>query len=283
MKIGAGIVTYQPDMDRLRENLNAVVGQVDFVVCVDNGSKNIAALRTFLDASTDTQKVTLIENRENLGIAKALNQIIAAGQHAGAGWMLTLDQDSVAAADLITAYRPYVDNDQIGMMTCIIQDRNAGIMVPFKSGDAPYETETRIITSGCLTNVAAWQHCGGFDEKLFIDYVDIDLCQTMIEHGYRTIRVNHVGLLHELGQSRKVRFLGREWDVFNHSSFRKYYIVRNNLYFIRKHARNGLVNKRKEYKGLLLYAILVCLYEPNRRANIKAMLRGVRDARKMSL
>ena len=44
MKIGAGIVTYQPDMDRLRENLNAVVGQVDFVVCVDNGSRNIAAL-----------------------------------------------------------------------------------------------------------------------------------------------------------------------------------------------------------------------------------------------
>lgn len=117
MKIGAGIVTYQPDMDRLRENLNAVVGQVDFVVCVDNGSRNIAALKTFLDASTDTQKVTLIENRENLGIAKALNQIMAAGQHVGAGWMLTLDQDSVAAADLITAYWPYVDNDQIGMMT----------------------------------------------------------------------------------------------------------------------------------------------------------------------
>lgn len=283
MKIGAGIVTYQPDLDRFRENLNAVMDQVDFVVCVDNGSKNIAALKTFLAASTETQKVTLIENRKNLGIAKALNQIMAAGQQAGAAWMLTLDQDSVAAADLIAAYRPYMDNDRIGMMTCIIQDRRAGIMVPFESGDAPYETETRIITSGCLTNVAAWAHCGGFDEKLFIDYVDIDLCQTMIEQGYQTIRINHIGLLHELGQSRKVRFLGREWHIFNHSAFRKYHIVRNNLYFIRKHAKNGLVNRRKEYKGLLLYAILVCLYEPNRRANIKAMLRGVRDARRLPL
>ena len=38
MKIGAGIVTYQPDMDRLRENLNAASEMTSVGNCIPRGA-----------------------------------------------------------------------------------------------------------------------------------------------------------------------------------------------------------------------------------------------------
>ena len=37
----AGIVTYNPNMKRLIENVNAILPQVEQVILVDNGSANI--------------------------------------------------------------------------------------------------------------------------------------------------------------------------------------------------------------------------------------------------
>ena len=41
----AGIVTYNPDLERLRANLNNTVSQVDAVFVFDNGSENVADIR----------------------------------------------------------------------------------------------------------------------------------------------------------------------------------------------------------------------------------------------
>ena len=36
----AGIVLYNPDINRMNENINNIINQVDYVILVDNGSKN---------------------------------------------------------------------------------------------------------------------------------------------------------------------------------------------------------------------------------------------------
>ena len=41
VKTAAGIVTYNPEIERLQENLKAASKQVDFVLIYDNASKNI--------------------------------------------------------------------------------------------------------------------------------------------------------------------------------------------------------------------------------------------------
>lgn len=37
----AGITLFNPDVARLEENISSIYGQVDRVICVDNGSDNI--------------------------------------------------------------------------------------------------------------------------------------------------------------------------------------------------------------------------------------------------
>ena len=39
--IGAGIVTFNPDIGRLKENIDAILPQVSELVIVDNGSANV--------------------------------------------------------------------------------------------------------------------------------------------------------------------------------------------------------------------------------------------------
>lgn len=271
----AGIVTYNPDIDRLRQNIEAINRQVDKVVIVDNNSKNIELIINLVDKYCNA---SIIRNDSNLGIAKALNQIMEVASKNNAEWVLTLDQDSVVSNGLVEEYWKYVNVENVGMLTCIIKDRNTDGYKVGVSGEKYSEVE-RCFTSGCFTKVEAWRKVGGFDEKMFIDYVDYDLCLSIREAGYIIIRVNIEGLLHELGNSKDVRFLGRNWVVSNHSSFRKYYIVRNRLYYIKKHANS--LNTLLEMRHLLGFITLTMFREPNKLNNLKAILKGLRDYKKM--
>ena len=106
MKIIAGIVLFNPDIDRLKENVGAIFCQVDKVVFIENGSKKI----DYID-NIDCENGIFIYNKENLGIAHALNQILDYAASNNYEWALTLDQDSVASPNLIQVFAKYVRKD----------------------------------------------------------------------------------------------------------------------------------------------------------------------------
>ena len=72
MKILAGIVSYNPDLARLRENILAIAGQVEHTLVIDNASENRENIRKLI---AGMEHVSLRSNTENLGVAAALNQI----------------------------------------------------------------------------------------------------------------------------------------------------------------------------------------------------------------
>ena len=89
----AGIVLYNPDEDRLVENIQAVVGQVDETILIDNNSSNIEKIKKRVNELN--YNINIIENSKNNGIAFALNQILEYAIDNNYEWFLTLDQDSV--------------------------------------------------------------------------------------------------------------------------------------------------------------------------------------------
>ena len=274
--IFAGIITYNPNRQRLFQNINAIRPQVNKIIIVDNGSDNYDVIQEIADELHVV--IEVIRNNTNLGVAKALNQMMEKSLREGADWVLTLDQDSVVTNSIISDYSRYFRIPKIGMMTCILKDRNAkGLTVKQINGE--YEDVNRCITSGCLTSVSAWNESGHFDEKMFIDFVDFDMCLSMREHGYRIIRVNKVGILHELGHSKDVRFNGKQAIVDNHSSNRKYYIIRNRLYYIKKHYKT--INVKIEYKAICKYFLTTLIYEDNKISKLNAMIRGIVDSKHM--
>ena len=45
MIINGGIVTYNPDIEKLKKNISRIAGQVCKLVIADNGSKNIEDIK----------------------------------------------------------------------------------------------------------------------------------------------------------------------------------------------------------------------------------------------
>lgn len=270
----AGIVLFNPDLGRLKSNIDGIAPQVDLIYCVDNGSNNECEAESLL---SNCEKVILKKNGNNKGIAIALNQIAEFASENGAEWVLTLDQDSEPQPGLIKAYEKQLPElTNAGMLTCVIEDRNTHKRTQTTGSSCAVNN---CITSGSYLNLKAWKEVGGFDEKMFIDYVDFDMCQMLHEAGYGIYRINHYGLYHEVGRSKVVRFIGREEICYGHSAFREYYCVRNHIYYARKHQK--YLNKWKEYIRVLKHILIVIIYGNDKFCKVKKMLKGIVDAGKM--
>lgn len=232
IRIAAGIVLYNPDEGRLRQNIEAILPQVDALYIVDNASQNAEAI----DQLLASYGLSALRNATNAGIAAALNQLMQLGEQTQMDWVLTLDQDSVCPPDLIDRMRPYaVSQSQAGILCPVIVDRSFGI----ERASSPAQEVSIVkecITSASLTLVKAWRQAGGFDERLFIDAVDTDFCLSLQEHGWQVARINGLQLLHEIGHAATChRVFGRTYIAFNHVPMRYYYISRNMVYLSRKH------------------------------------------------
>ena len=197
---------------------------------VENGSSDITYLKELED-----EKIELIVNEENMGIAYALNQVMQFAHDNGYEWALTLDQDSVVPPDLIEKYMKLTSIDKVGMICCKIVDRNFGETTEQKSKTSGYEEVPMCITSASMLNWKAWKEVGGFAEEFFIDAVDFDMCLLLREHGYKIIRTYDTQLLHEVGHSQIRKLFGKEYLVYHHSPLRYYYMVRNGLYLGKRH------------------------------------------------
>jgi rhamnosyltransferase len=91
-KVCAVMVTYNPDSP-LEQNIRAVLPQVDKLIIVDNGSA--LPIRAHIETIASSCAVQVIWNKENLGLATALNiGIRSAFGSDNFAWIATFDQDS---------------------------------------------------------------------------------------------------------------------------------------------------------------------------------------------
>ena len=269
----AGIVLYNPEMERLKENIHAVYHQVDSLVLVDNASHNNTQIEELIK---QYDRVFFIKNVKNEGIAKALNQLMEYANENSIEWVLTLDQDSVVPENLMEEYSALLESTGLALVTPNIDDRNFSSDENKNSGQEEVE---RCITSASLNNVEIWKKLGGFEERLFIDYVDFEYCAKVRKNGYKIIRVNDVKLLHEVGNAEVKHIFRKTFIVYNHRPIRKYYFFRNIIYCIEKYPEffNGKQEKRN-LKAMFLKSII---FEKYRGKKFFLMLKGIMDGKRM--
>ncbi len=284
-KICAGIVLYNPDMARLQENIAAIKNQVDRVYIVDNGSINIDTVRF---CCKQDEKVILIENGINKGIAAALNILLSKAEENGYDWIVTLDQDSVAFSDMVENFKPYFEEENVAILCPFIVDDNEKNSI--RSNVLPNVIETnRAITSGALTNVFVWRKIGGFDEAMFIDCVDFDYCTNAVLNGYKILQITAAKLHHRLGEAKEVRSfikiasrLGlkkfkKPVFTYNHSPERTYYYARNIHYYMKKY--KGKINLKTERRIFLKWFILKVFFEQDGFKKLRAIIKGIGDSK----
>lgn len=269
-EVCAGIVVYNPDEERLRSNVKAIINQVDSLVLVVNGAEYEANVEEY--KSYDS--VEILVNQKNMGIAYALNQIMKYGYDKGYKWVVTLDQDSEVPEGFVEGLYKYNSQENVGIIAPNYYDLNSGLH--YSTDNPEYWEVYKCITSGALTSVDAWKKVRGFTNELFIDYVDHEFCAKLIIAGFRTIIVRDVVLTHEVGHARIVEWGKHRYTLLNESPFRVYYFVRNVIYYYKSYPE--VINYKHEKKELRVRCIMILLCEKQKLAKLKSIVKGFIDA-----
>lgn len=268
--VGAVVVTWFPDAG-LRARLGAVLAQVARLVIVanDGTAPDLAGL-------AGRERVDVIVNARNRGLAAALNQGLARLQAEGFGWFLLLDQDTVVGGSLVAglaeAYQTFPERDRVGLLVPNYRNR-AGGPAAYRE-DVPFSVVPAAVTSGSLVSAAALAEAGPMREDLFIEGIDTDFCLRVRARGRVVVASGPVLMTHGAGEATAHRFLGRTVLVTHHSAFRVYLQYRNVTWALCTHYRTDPAWARRSVLGLLKRAVLIACFETGRWDKACALLRG---------
>lgn len=285
--LGGLIITFNPEIDRLKENIASITKQLDYIIIVDNNSNNILEIRQLIQ----NLSVILITNDSNLGIAAALNIGICRAKKDNKDWVVTLDQDSVLPLNTVKDVNNEINNDNankseisVGIYAVRFIDEGwsaVQIAKEKKENSMDRRDMEFVITSGNFVNIDAWESVGKFDEDLYIDWVDFDFDKRLIIAGYKIIQLNKVQMRHRIGNSNKPRFsptrLGFKKGVFvsDHSSIRQYFYFRNKVIFRRRYETNSR-DKILRILSIIYETRRVLLYPGIVKKGLSAF-RGIKD------
>lgn len=276
------VVTFHPDKN-LYKRIEAIRGQVDKLLIVDNYSS--PSCISMIREISNKFDVEIIENQENLGIAKALNQGFSHfKKFKKYSWVLTLDQDSYCYPDLVSqlvkSYEECTFKNEIGIIGTNYKEKTTGrILHKILFHHRCWEEVKNLPTSGCLTSMQAFNKIGCFRNDLFIDYVDTEYCMRLRRNGYRVIISSKIGMTHPLGYYRKSKLynflLGKEM-ITNYPSIRHYYWTRNGIILIYENFLTETIwSIREIYYILIRRLAVIILFEDKKISKIRNILLGI--------
>jgi rhamnosyltransferase len=290
MNIYAGIVTYNPDINRLKSNIEGIIGQVDKLVIYDNHSDNIKDIIPLCKQYSNRIYVECSET--NRGIAVAFNRIMDYSIRNDAQWVVLLDQDTICPNDMVNEYLKYIDVENIAIIAPVLIDRRRANSDIDKYGTAKHVI--KVESSGSMINVSAYRKIGIFEEELFIDMVDYEYCMRARINGYGILKLTNVFLDQEFGNvkpSRLRNFYHRLYNItgtlfFKHleyipvfSTDRVIYSYRNWVYCLKKYR---LYSRKIKCKYQIIVSGLINYVRTGFSwTYLKAYIRGIREGMKM--
>jgi len=210
-------------------------------ILVDNGSTD-GSIELFRRRGD----VDLIENGENLGIAKANNVGIARAMERGFDMIMLLNNDTEVAPDMLSILVEALESDpRVGVVGPKMYYHSepdviwfaGGVVMPWRgdcahvgygekdTGQYDQEAETDYITSCCmLARTSLYKELGGIDPYYFIYFDETDFCLRASRAGHRVVYVPRARLWHKVSRSMGGAGSARYW----------YHYMRSRAYFIRK-------------------------------------------------
>ena len=270
------IITYNIESDIYR-CFNSVINKAREVVIVDNNSnqKTVDVLR---DLKNNFSNVKLIENRENLGIAAALNEGVRYAISKNYKWVLTLDHDSEVEDGMIEKMIEFYDilgekeQSKIGIIAP--NYRIAKGLVYNESKPKKVETS---ITSGQLVKTEIFKKIGFYKEDLFIECVDHEFCLRAKKRGFKTFLVPQAVLKQQIGMPKVYNLFFKKIVVANHSPLRYYYLYRNSIYIYKSYftVATGWIFRNIISNKILFLKIL--FFENDKIKKASAIFKGCFD------
>ncbi|MFZ0891363.1 MAG: glycosyltransferase [Thermoplasmata archaeon] len=195
------IVTHEKEPDgRLWASLP---GQVDLLVVSDNSVSPEIQTRIQELCKNSPIPYVLIQNRANLGLARALNASVAAARAKGCRCVYFLDHDAGIDPDFFQVQRALLEELEreavvpVGAVAPIVTDSVPSVPPP--AMNRSWTPVGSVITSGILIRVSTFDAIGGFNESLFVEGVDFDFAARLRTSGRVLVRINRAMVRQQFG------------------------------------------------------------------------------------
>lgn len=268
----AVIISYN-DFESLEKTVEYVISQVDKVMIIDNKSSDETRMR--IQGRFAEEKIFLVMNCENFGIAKAYNQAVDYCKSNDYDYLFTLDQDSLVDDDCI-----------VKLLNVYEEKKDAMIVVPrvveewqdnISNSEGNISERKYAISSGNLILVSSFEKIGNYNEKLFIDSVDFDFSLRVRNLGGKIYSCKNAQMLHRLGEMEYKKIFGFRVRFVYHNNLRNYYNYRNSVYIFKTFMFSNTVFCIKRMIVLCYETVLNLWFNPDRSGFNSSMWQGLSD------
>lgn len=274
----AALITIYHPSDEVRRNVRCIAEQVDAVYLCDNGPVSNHTLFAGL-----TDNIRYIFFGANLGISCAFNRILKDPDIAWQeeDYIFFFDQDSLIAPQHI--------REMLTEFACLKQaGLNVGCLGPafFNTSSGHIERSKAasqltdhtysvswIITSSMLCTYGTLRQIGFWNECLFLDMADWDLCWRMASAGKLCCQTEKVVLQHSIGSCEKK--IGPLHLRVGHP-YREYYQIRDCLYLFSQ-AYTPMKYRLRFIAMILIRSPLHLLFLESRKERLYYISRGFSD------
>jgi rhamnosyltransferase len=281
--ICALVITHQPD-DEITRYLAAIRPQVGALVVVDNNSN--PDILGILNRSAEQFEFELIINKENVGVATALNQGVDWAKSKGYRWLLTLDDDTEALpfmVDTLIAVHDSLENkEKVALIGSSYWGREQHIRSPDTGLDL-FSIVKAVITSGTLASLSAVDRIGPFRDSFFIDHVDTEYSLRARSRGYIVVKALKPAMLHSIGTASTHAIGWMKTQTTNHSALRRYYSTRNLIFVSRLFYKAEFLWVVSTIYSWMKSVVLISLFENDRPAKLRSILAGILDGFRIPL
>lgn len=266
VQIGGIVVLYEPQ-SRDFDYLKTYVNKVGLLLILDNSKMDNNDLVQQYLGNIDGQ-FEYVHFGENIGLCAALNRGIKLLESKGYTWAIVMDSDSSWKSDVYSVY-----------MTEIQKDESVAVYAPVQIHDRSNEIEYEGIkevdwamTSGCCFNIVLFSTLGGFNERLFVDGLDIDYCFRVRENGLRIVQCGKALINHNPAETHCFELFGAKILKYGKASPWRYYMqIRSLTWLILRFHRLELV------KIWLWKWFKVIFFFDKKKSYIQEMCKGISD------
>lgn len=248
------VTLFYPDKIAV-ENIKILSMQVDYVILSDNtpkkGNSNLFC---------GIDNCIYVANWENLGLSKAFNKALQSRHFDESDYIVFFDQDSRICNGymecLIHNFKHISSVASIGCLGPQYIDTNSQSLVSLRRIETLSEscyTVSSMITSGLLTTYSVLKSIGFWNEDIFLDMADWDICWRMKAHGYKVALCTEMTLTHTLGKG--IKKIGICRLRINHP-VREYYQIRDSIKLFPK----PYVPLKYKFRFLLMWLVIPPVY-----------------------
>jgi len=263
MNIVGVVVLFYPNEEVIK-NIRTYYNKLDLLFVIDN-----TPIESNINLKKYFNNIIYLHQGSNEGIAFSYNLALKKAQELEYEYLLIMDQDSSFEEEIFQKY-----------LKCIKCNKKEKISIYSVNHlkkknplECKYEINKIVMSSGNIIKVNHLIKIGGFDEKLFIDEVDHDICIRIMLNGYNIIYFNNLFINHNLGYVINIK----NKKIRTYSSKRLYYIVRNYLYVRNKFKKYSLEFFNERDKFMRKFIFYNFLFSKSKLKVIFYLIKALKD------